>query len=105
MCFFKLFNDKQRPSRPESAMRFASVLSMSDPFETTPTTMPLSDANWKMSVKSLRRNGSPPVNVRLKVPSHFLSLEMTSFHWSVVSSCSSGFDVQRKHVGQARLQM
>src|SRR5215472_12756226 len=105
MCRFKLFKERHNPSNPESTIFFARSLSISDPLDTTPVTIPLSVANLKISSKSFLKNGSPPVNVRLNVPSHSLSFRMTPFHCSKLSSCSSGLAVQRKHVGHARLQI
>src|SRR5262245_7793103 len=105
MCRFRLFRERANPSKPESAICLASVLSISDPLETTFVIIPLLEANLRISSKSFLKNGSPPVKVRLNVPSHFFSFPITPFHCSAVSSCSSGLDVQRKHVGHARLQM
>src|SRR6185437_2207760 len=99
----RLFSDSVSPSRPESTIRFANALSISDPFETTPVTISFAEANLKTSRMSVRKNGSPPVNVRLNGPSHAFSFARTIFHCSAVSSCSSGFEVQRKQVGHSRL--
>src|SRR5438445_12909467 len=99
-----LFSERVNPSRPDAMIFFARVLSMNDPLDTTWVTMPFSEANLKMSRMSFLKNGSPPVNVRLNVPSHAFNFARTRFHSSAVSSCSSGLDVQRKQVGHSRLQ-
>src|SRR5262245_233990 len=105
MCCFKLFNERTNPSKPEATIFLARILSINDPLETTVVRIPFSDANFIISSKSFLKKASPPVNVRLNVPSHAFNFARTSFHWSSLSSCSSGLDVQRKHVGHARLQM
>src|SRR5215831_16668201 len=99
-----LFKERVKLSRPEATIFFARALSIRDPLETTRVTSPFAEANLKISRMSFLRNGSPPVNVRLNVPSQLLSFASTPFHSSAVSSCSSGLDVQRKHVGHSRLQ-
>src|SRR5215510_14506539 len=105
MCRFKLFNDRHIESKPESTILLANVLSINDPFEVRLVTIPFLDANLMISSKSFLKSASPPVIERLNVPSHALSFASTPFHSSRLSSYSSGLDVQRKHVGHARLQI
>src|SRR5262249_19444283 len=99
-----LFSERVNPSRPDAMIFPAKVLSMNDPLDTTCVTMPFSEANLKISRMSFLKNGSPPEKVRLNVPSQPFSFASTPFHSSAVSSCSSGLDVHRKHVGHSRLQ-
>src|SRR5262249_3915738 len=99
----RLFSDSVSPSSPELMILPARALSISDPFDTTPVTISFAEANLKISRMSVRKNGSPPVNVRLNGPSHAFSFASAIFHCSAVSSCSSGFEAQRKQVGHSRL--
>src|SRR3989337_2668573 len=96
---FMLFNESVNPKRPDETILFASVLSITDPLETSDTVIPSPEANFIISIMSSLKNGSPPLTKRLNVPTHFSNFDMAAFPSSRPSSSLSSTVVQRQHVG------